>query len=62
MKYAIKKTYGRKGEDIVNMNNMAIDRGGEVEEIAVPAEWANIEIKPEIDDPKRSGIYQTGFR
>jgi pyruvate-ferredoxin/flavodoxin oxidoreductase len=61
MKYAIKKTYGRKGEDIVNMNNLAIDRGGEVEEIPVPAEWANIEIKPEIDDPNRSTFVKQIF-
>ncbi|MCX6248354.1 MAG: pyruvate:ferredoxin (flavodoxin) oxidoreductase [Bacteroidetes bacterium] len=50
MKYAIKKTYGRKGEEIVTMNNAAIDRGGEVEEIKVPAEWSKLVIKPEADD------------
>lgn len=50
MKQAIYKTYGRKGEDIVNMNYQAIDRGGEVEKIDIPAEWANIEMKPETDD------------
>ena len=33
MKKAIYKTYGRKGEEIVNMNNAAIDRGGEVEKL-----------------------------
>ena len=41
MKKAIKKTYGRKGEEIVTMNNAAIDRGGELEEVKIPAEWAN---------------------
>ncbi len=42
MKKAIKKSYGLKGEDIVKMNNAAVDRGGEVEKVAVPAEWANL--------------------
>jgi len=45
MKKAIAKTYGRKGEDVVNMNYAAIDRGGEVEKVEVPAEWASLEIK-----------------
>jgi len=49
MKKAIKKTFGRKGEDIVNMNLAAIDRGGEVEKVDIPAEWKNIEIKPKKD-------------
>jgi pyruvate-ferredoxin/flavodoxin oxidoreductase len=46
MKYAIKKSYGNKGEDIVKMNWASVDRGGEVIEVAVPAEWASIEVKP----------------
>ncbi len=46
MKKAIKKSYGKKGEDIVNMNNAAVDMGGKaVEKVEVPAEWANIEVK-----------------
>jgi len=51
MKKAIKKTYGRKGEEIVKMNYAAIDRGGEVEEVKVPAEWANLKIDPPAVDP-----------
>jgi pyruvate-ferredoxin/flavodoxin oxidoreductase len=50
MKNANKKTYGRKGEEIVRMNNEAIDRGSNVIEVKVPAEWANIEIKPKQDE------------
>ncbi len=50
MKKFIVKTYGRKGEDIVNMNYAAVDRGGMVEEIKVPKEWANIEIKESEED------------
>ena len=46
MKHAILKTYGKKGEDIVNMNYAAVDAGGkEVIKIEVPAEWAQIEDK-----------------
>ena len=50
MKKAIVKSYGRKGEDVVNMNNAAVDRGGVVEEVVIPAEWKNIEIKAKTDD------------
>lgn len=40
MKEAVVKSYGSKGEAIVNMNQQAIDKGIEnVKEIAVPAEW-----------------------
>lgn len=45
MKDAIKKTFGMKGEDIVNMNYAAVDRGGEVTQVEVPAEWAKLEAK-----------------
>ena len=48
MKHAILKSYGKKGEDIVNMNYAAVDAGGSaVEKVEVPAEWANIEVKAE---------------
>ncbi|HSH52319.1 MAG TPA: pyruvate:ferredoxin (flavodoxin) oxidoreductase [Bacteroidales bacterium] len=50
MKKAIVKTFGRKGEDVVNMNKTAVDRGGDVEEINIPSEWKNIEVKTETDD------------
>ncbi|MFA8298720.1 MAG: pyruvate:ferredoxin (flavodoxin) oxidoreductase [Hyphomicrobiales bacterium] len=43
MKRFIVKSFGNKGEDIVNMNYAAVDRGGQVEQVEVPAEWANIE-------------------
>ena len=43
MKKAILKSYGKKGEDIVNMNYAAVDAGGNaVEQVAVPAEWASL--------------------
>ncbi len=46
MKHAILKSYGKKGEDIVNMNYAAVDAGGNaVVKVEVPAEWASIEVK-----------------
>jgi len=51
MKKFIVKSYGRKGEDVVNKNNAAVDRGIEVEKVEVPAEWATITpAKPADDD------------
>lgn len=42
MKNAIKKTYGKKGDDIVAVNFAAVDRGGtEVIEVPIPEEWKN---------------------
>ena len=45
MKDAALKSYGKKGENVVNMNYAAIDRGGEYTEVKVPAEWAHITAK-----------------
>ena len=45
MKDAALKSYGKKGENIVNMNYAAIDRGGEYVKVEVPAEWAEINAK-----------------
>jgi len=45
MKKAIVKSYGMKGETIVNMNFAAVDAGGNnVQKIEVPAEWAKIKV------------------
>lgn len=49
MKTAVKKTFGRKGEEIVRMNIEAIDRGAAVTEVSIPAEWKNIEVKAHKD-------------
>lgn len=43
MKEFIVKSYGNKGEEIVRKNNLAVDRGTEVEKVEVPQEWANID-------------------
>ncbi len=50
MKYAIHKSYGKKGEEVVNMNNNAIDKGGEVHKVLIPAEWASITVEKPTDN------------
>ncbi|MBN2165211.1 MAG: pyruvate:ferredoxin (flavodoxin) oxidoreductase [Marinilabiliaceae bacterium] len=45
MKTAIVKSFGKKGEDVVKMNYQAVDRGGAVTKVEVPAEWAKLEDK-----------------
>jgi len=47
MKDFIVKSYGLKGEEIVNMNFAAVDRGGAVTKVEIPKEWANIDIAAE---------------
>ena len=42
MKKFIVKSYGKKGEDVVNMNYAAVDRGGEYKVLAVDPAWANL--------------------
>jgi pyruvate-ferredoxin/flavodoxin oxidoreductase len=45
MKKAIYKSYGKKGEEVVAMNNAAIDRGTELVKIEIPADWASIKVE-----------------
>ncbi|NLN73037.1 MAG: pyruvate:ferredoxin (flavodoxin) oxidoreductase [Bacteroidales bacterium] len=49
MKEAIVRSYGRRGQEIVDMNNMAVDRGASPVKVEIPAEWANITLKDEED-------------
>ena len=43
MKDAVKKTYGKKGDKVVDLNNSSIDRGGDmVKEIKIPEEWSSL--------------------
>ena len=42
MKKFIVKSYGKKGEDVVNKNYAAVDRGGEYKELVVDPAWANL--------------------
>ncbi len=42
MKQAAKKSYGKKGDDVVNMNYKAIDAGVDaVHKVEIPASWSN---------------------
>ncbi|MBR2379399.1 MAG: pyruvate:ferredoxin (flavodoxin) oxidoreductase, partial [Paraprevotella sp.] len=53
MKKFIVKSYGKKGEDIVNKNYAAVDRGGEYKQLVVDASWSNLpaDEKAENNDP-----------
>ncbi len=55
MKAAAKKTYGLKGDDVVQKNWKAIDLGATgIKEVKVPAEWSNCEDEG-LDYPKAAG-------
>lgn len=43
MKKFIVKSYGKKGEDVVNKNYAAVDRGGEYQTLAINPAWADLE-------------------
>ncbi len=43
LKEAIEKTYGKKGQKIVEMNWEAVDKGAAIERVEVPASWASAE-------------------
>jgi len=53
MKYAIEKTYGKKGEKIVQLNNAAVDKGGEVIKIEAKAEWTKLVVETAKIDANR---------
>ncbi len=47
IKEAIKKSYGKKGDDVVKMNNDAVDKGSnELVKIEIPAEWKSLKAVP----------------
>ncbi len=50
MKKFIVKSYGRKGEDVVNKNYQAVDRGSEYKQLAVDPEWSNLTVDNDFDD------------
>lgn len=51
MKKFIVKSYGKKGEDVVNLNYQAVDRGGEYKEFTVDPAWASLpDDAPKEDD------------
>ena len=50
MKAFIVKSYGKKGEDVVNLNYAAVDRGGEYKELTVDPAWANLADDAVVED------------
>ena len=42
MKKFIVKSYGKKGQDVVDKNYAAVDRGGEYKQLTVDPAWANL--------------------
>jgi len=56
MKYAAKKSYGKKGDSIVEMNYKAIEAGVDaLHKVEVPASWSN----PEADAPEAELLGRT---
>ena len=53
MKKFIVKSYGKKGQDVVDKNYAAVDRGGEYKQLTIDPAWANLadEVKAEDDAP-----------
>ena len=49
MKKAIEKSYGRKGDEVVKMNNAAVNAGADIIKVEIPAEWANITLQKNAD-------------
>lgn len=54
MKKFIVKSYGKKGQDVVDKNFAAVDRGGEYKELTVDPAWAQLadEPAPANNDPE----------
>jgi len=50
MKKFIVKSYGRKGEDVVNKNYQAVDRGGEYKQLTVDPAWSNLVVEGPVAD------------
>ena len=50
MKKFIVKSYGRKGEDVVNKNYQAVDRGGEYRRLEVDPAWSNLTVEAPVGD------------
>lgn len=54
MKKFIVKSYGRKGQDVVDKNYKAVDRGNEYKQLAVDPAWAGLDATNKVanDDPE----------
>ena len=45
MKKFIVKSYGKKGQDVVDKNYAAVDRGGEYKQLPIDKAWSNLEVE-----------------
>ncbi|MBD5228962.1 MAG: pyruvate:ferredoxin (flavodoxin) oxidoreductase [Bacteroidales bacterium] len=54
MKKFIVKSYGKKGQDVVDKNYAAVDRGGEYKQLTVDPAWSNLTVEAAApnDDPE----------
>ena len=50
MKAFIVKSYSKKGQDVVDKNFAAVDRGGEYKQLTVDPAWANLEDEAQKED------------
>ena len=50
MKKFIVKSYGKKGQDVVDKNYAAVDRGNEYKELAVDPAWVNLPDDPKVEN------------
>ena len=50
MKAFIVKSYGKKGQDVVDKNYAAVDRGGEYKELAVDPAWVSLPDDANVED------------
>ena len=50
MKKFIVKSYGKKGQDVVDKNYAAVDRGGEYKQLTVDPTWANLQDDAVVED------------
>jgi len=62
MKEAIVKSYGKRGDKVIAMNNEAVDRGiANIIEVKVPAEWKNLTDEASAEAPKSDRPELTKF-
>ncbi|MBK5252939.1 MAG: pyruvate:ferredoxin (flavodoxin) oxidoreductase [Peptostreptococcaceae bacterium] len=62
LKDAIKKTYGRKGDKIVNMNCEAVDAGlGSIHKVVIPAGWDKATDEAVVTNVKYNNAFQEKY-
>ncbi len=58
MKKFIVKSYGKKGEEVVNKNYAAVDRGGEFHKLEVDPAWASLEVEAPVRDNAPAFVHE----